>query len=182
MKIAKTCVTCGVSFMGGHTATYCPECRAERIRQHDRERHQRKLAGHIRNLGSIAYCDMCGQPYTVNAGPQKYCPTCQEIAKQQRQNESYRRQISDPAKRTLMLERSHKWAVEHQERMKVLSRQSYERRMPEITERRRQRLGYKLRPLGSLEICPKCGSEFTLSERAQRYCDKCGDPRRKPPS
>lgn len=32
---SKTCTTCGAGFLGGPTATYCPDCRAERIRQRD---------------------------------------------------------------------------------------------------------------------------------------------------
>jgi uncharacterized Zn finger protein (UPF0148 family) len=46
----KICSICGTEFIGGPTAIYCPTCRADRIRQRDRERHQRKLNIHIHHL------------------------------------------------------------------------------------------------------------------------------------
>lgn len=30
----------------------------------------------MRSIGSTAYCERCGQPYTVNSGLQRYCPEC----------------------------------------------------------------------------------------------------------
>lgn len=72
----RTCQKCGVSFPGGPRAWYCPACRIERRRQHDREAKQRKKAGLVRSIGSTAYCERCGEPYTVNSGLQRYCPEC----------------------------------------------------------------------------------------------------------
>lgn len=72
----RVCQTCGVTFPGGPRAWYCPACREERRRQHDREAKQRKKAGTVRSIGSTAYCERCGQPYTVNGGLQRYCSEC----------------------------------------------------------------------------------------------------------
>lgn len=72
----RTCRTCGAVFPGGPRAWYCPACRAERRRQHDREHKQRQRAGMVRRIGDTAYCERCGQPYTVTGSLQRYCPDC----------------------------------------------------------------------------------------------------------
>jgi hypothetical protein len=69
----RTCRQCGAIFMGGPRAWYCPVCRTARAKQSK----QRYLAsGPSRPLGSIDYCKVCGNPYTVNSARQKYCPDC----------------------------------------------------------------------------------------------------------
>ena len=72
----RTCRTCGVAFPGGPRAWYCPACREERRRQQSREHKQRKAFGKVRQIGSTAHCEACGQPYTVSSGLQRYCPDC----------------------------------------------------------------------------------------------------------
>lgn len=168
----KTCA-CGASFIGGPTAKYCPSCRAERTRQRDRERHQRKLAGKIRHLGSIDLCALCGSEYTVNAGPQRHCPECQVAEAKRRSHEKFIRDYNNPEKRIKMLDRSRKWALNNRDRMAEILRQSYDRRINVIKDKRRMKYGYKLRPLGRDEICPKCGSKFIVEERNQKYCADC---------
>lgn len=69
----RVCRTCGVTFPGGPRAWYCPSCRADRRREADL-RHKR--AGPSRKIGSTDLCQICGQPYTVTSGRQKYCPAC----------------------------------------------------------------------------------------------------------
>ena len=83
----RTCRTCGVVFPGGPRAWYCPSCRVERRRQRDREQRQRKAAGTVRQLGSIAYCEACGQPYVVASGIQRYCPDCAPVLLREHKNE-----------------------------------------------------------------------------------------------
>lgn len=175
----KTCVTCGAGFIGGPTAIYCPACRAERIRERDRRRTETQRA-RSRKIGSTDLCQICGQQYEVRGGQQKYCPACQIAEAKRRRHESWRQDYSDPEKRRKIIDKSRQWALEHPERMADLSHQSYERNKPEINDRRRVRCGYKLRPLGRVEVCPKCGQEFTVKERNQRYCDGCRRHRRKP--
>ena len=76
----RQCQTCGITFSGGPRAWYCPQCRAERKRMQSREQKQRKREGKVRSVGSVAYCERCGQPYTVNGGLQRYCPECAHVA------------------------------------------------------------------------------------------------------
>lgn len=69
----RVCRQCGAVFPGGPRAWYCPSCRRERQREASR-RH--KANGTSRALGSTDLCMVCGKPYTVNSGQQKYCPDC----------------------------------------------------------------------------------------------------------
>ena len=77
MITAKTCKQCNKSFQGGPRAWYCPACRAERVRERDREQ---KLYGARRPLGSVDTCVICGKKYIVESGLQKYCPACKTEA------------------------------------------------------------------------------------------------------
>lgn len=73
----RTCVDCGARFDGGPSALRCPVCRAERKRELDRRRRKQ---GTARPLGTTDLCQVCGQPYVVTGGLQKYCPACAETA------------------------------------------------------------------------------------------------------
>ena len=173
----KTC-TCGVTFLGGTTAKYCPACRAERTRQRDREKYQRKKAGTARSLGSADICAICGKQYTVRGGNQKYCSECSVAEDKRRKNKSWLREYyGNPEKRQQLLERARQWAEENRGRMAEILHRNYEKTKDTRNEKRRKRTGYKLRPLGRTEICPKCGISFTVTERNQRYCDKCRQKR-----
>lgn len=176
----KTCTTCGTVFPGGPTAKYCPVCRAERIRENDRKRHQRKLAGQIRHIGSTDLCTICGKSYEVKSGYQKYCEPCAVAEAKRRRHEAWVVEYyGDPAKRQKYLQRSRRWAEDNKDRMAGILRLHYERRLEKIKDRRRKRYGVKLRPLGRTEACPKCGNNFMVRERNQKYCDVCrsGDGR-----
>lgn len=72
----RTCRECGEAFRGGPRAWYCPECRTERKRRHGREAAARKRAGKVRPIGSTDTCAVCGEPYVVEGGLQKYCKQC----------------------------------------------------------------------------------------------------------
>lgn len=72
----RICRTCGRTFPGGPRAWYCPECRGERRRAQSREGKRRETAGTTRKLGSTDACSICGKPYTVAGGNQRYCPDC----------------------------------------------------------------------------------------------------------
>lgn len=71
----RICKTCGVQFVGGPRAWYCPSCRAERVKA---RRKQQKTPS--RKLGSIDYCEICGKEYIVQGGLQRYCPDCKAEA------------------------------------------------------------------------------------------------------
>lgn len=53
---------------------------------HDREQRQRKAAGMVRQLGSTAYCEVCGQPYEVTGSLQRYCPDCAPVIVREHSN------------------------------------------------------------------------------------------------
>lgn len=72
----RVCRECGRTFPGGPRAWYCPECRRERKGQQSRECKERARTGKTRKLGSVDICIICGRPYVVEAGTQKYCPDC----------------------------------------------------------------------------------------------------------
>lgn len=69
----RTCKTCGRIFNGGPRALYCPDCRAER----QKKQHNKPTR---RPLGSTDLCAVCGEPYIVTSGLQKYCPSCAKEA------------------------------------------------------------------------------------------------------
>lgn len=76
----RVCRTCGTKFDGGPRAWYCPGCRKERQRKQQKESRDRKKLGKTRKIGSVDYCVVCGGPYTVESGLQKYCKICADDA------------------------------------------------------------------------------------------------------
>ena len=72
--------TCRAEFQGGPRAWYCPECRQERRREQSRQCKARRRAGMVRELGSEDVCEICGGPYIVQGGNQRYCPDCAPCA------------------------------------------------------------------------------------------------------
>ena len=75
----RTCKLCGVEFLGGPRAFYCPGCR--KIRQKEASARARKRGGAARPIGSADKCEWCGAEYIVNSGRQKYCSDkCQHEA------------------------------------------------------------------------------------------------------
>lgn len=72
----RVCTICGTRFLGGPSALYCPDCRTERRRKANREYKQRRAMGQACQLGSTSICEVCGMPYTVTGGLQRYCPGC----------------------------------------------------------------------------------------------------------
>lgn len=74
-KIAK-CAECGIEFVGGIAAKYCPDCRRKKANEASAKSKQNK---NKRKIGSIDYCQRCGAEYTVKSGKQKYCAECAAI-------------------------------------------------------------------------------------------------------
>ena len=114
----KTCNTCSVEFVGGPTAKFCPECRAERIRQRDNKRH---ATGPARKLGSVDLCKRCGKKYEVIGGHQKFCADCSKLETSRRKAESFAKRYADPSKRDAMFKRAMKWAKAHPKRTAQIS-------------------------------------------------------------
>lgn len=74
----RICRQCGINFLGGPRAWYCPNCRAERKREAN-ARFLAKGRRADRPLGSIDQCVICNGDYIVNASPQRYCPACAPV-------------------------------------------------------------------------------------------------------
>lgn len=74
----KNCKNCGIAFMGGPTAQYCPICREERKRKTDREYKDRKRRGLSRKVGEIQTCIDCGCKYAFYIGASERCRECAE--------------------------------------------------------------------------------------------------------
>lgn len=74
----RICRQCGIEFMGGPRAWYCPNCRRERAKESSRRNKQkiRTNGQSDRPLGSIDKCIVCGAEYVVQAARQKYCKMC----------------------------------------------------------------------------------------------------------
>lgn len=75
----RICVRCGVSFVGPYNALYCQGCRHDAILQRNRECAYRKRRGLSRKIGVDYPCQICGRPYTLEIGNQKFCPACSAI-------------------------------------------------------------------------------------------------------
>ena len=74
-KIA-ICAECGVEFVGGIAAKYCPDCRRKKANETSVKSKQNK---NKRKIGSTDHCQRCGAEYTVKSGKQKYCAECAAI-------------------------------------------------------------------------------------------------------
>lgn len=73
----RICKTCGREFAGGPRAWYCPDCRAERVREQNRRAKAKKRAGKNIVIGmTIKRCEVCGEPFIVTGSMQKYCKKC----------------------------------------------------------------------------------------------------------
>jgi hypothetical protein len=75
----RTCRQCGIVFIGGNCARYCPKCKVGRKREQDRINMQRLRAGMTRLVGSTDVCEMCGRLYNVRGARQQYCKICAPI-------------------------------------------------------------------------------------------------------
>ena len=73
----RVCKQCGITFLGGPRAWYCPGCRLERRRKRDVIRYH---SGPVRHLGDTDKCVICGKGYIITGGLQKYCPDCAQTA------------------------------------------------------------------------------------------------------
>lgn len=70
------CRDCGRELTGHIRVTRCPECQKEANRRNNVEYRQRKRDGKVREIGSTAICEACGEKYTVESGSQRYCKAC----------------------------------------------------------------------------------------------------------
>lgn len=81
MILDRVCKECGSNFKGGPRAWYCPDCRAERTAKTNQEYRERKARGNSRTIGGTYICELCGEPYTLASGLQRFCDRCGPINK-----------------------------------------------------------------------------------------------------
>lgn len=77
--LPRVCRECGATFSGGHRAWYCPACREERKKIHDRDFKQRKRAGVVVPIGEAIRCEICGKEIVKNGSLQRFCNDCAKI-------------------------------------------------------------------------------------------------------
>lgn len=77
--LPRVCRECGVTFLGGPRAWYCPECREERRKKASKEYKERKRSGRAIPLGSAIKCEICGKEVIKRGGLQRYCEDCAKI-------------------------------------------------------------------------------------------------------
>lgn len=164
----RTCITCHAEFLAGRTAKFCPACNADRIRERDLDKYQRKIAGRLRKIGSTDTCQVCGKQYTVDHSNQKYCPGCSESEMRRQRMESHRRAYADPDRREVLIEQNRAWAAAHPDRVAASLRRLYDER----------RIRLKIKPLGRTEKCRRCGREYTVAASNQRSAESAGNPDR----
>lgn len=139
----RVCRQCGIEFMGGPRAWYCPTCRIERQREQGRTCKQRQRKGQTRRLGSIDKCEVCGKDYIVNSARQRYCPDCAP----ERYREVDREQSRGWMKRAIEVH-GEEYLEEHLKR----KRENYRKN----TENQR--------------ICPMCGGIVPFGEK--KFCSE----------
>jgi hypothetical protein len=136
----KKCVICGIEIIGQPLTKYCSKCRAEKIKENDRKKYQRKIAGTARKLGTTDICVVCGEEYTINAGRQKYCKKCAVDKSNEQTRESFKRAYyGNSAKRQKILERAREWALNHPERIKYILHKSYLKNIIKLRASRRKK-------------------------------------------
>lgn len=102
VKAVRRCVMCGKAFVGAPRALYCPDCRRKKQSENVRKYLARKRAGKSKTLGqTVLACAVCGKPFVMTAGGQKYCPDCAQEAYRKADNakgRAFMRQMRAAAK------------------------------------------------------------------------------------
>ena len=81
VKVMRKCTLCGREFVGTPRSLYCPSCRILKRHVNYRNYVERKRAGKAVELGkTIMNCEVCGKPFVVRGGGQRYCPDCAKEA------------------------------------------------------------------------------------------------------
>lgn len=75
-QLNRICQSCGVAFLGGPRAFYCPSCRAERRKIQSAQARERARKGITRKIGQEYPCEICGELYILNCGTQRFCKKC----------------------------------------------------------------------------------------------------------
>lgn len=100
----KPCIDCGKNVRMHIKSKRCKECQEAANRRNDAAHKRAKAKGHTRQIGANDLCTVCGKPYIINSGMQKYCPSCAPSATKAADSQAtlawiYAAYESDPGKR-----------------------------------------------------------------------------------
>jgi len=77
----RKCTVCGREFLGGPRSLYCKECRVQKQHENYKRYMQRRREGTATEIGkTVQHCEVCGKPFVVMGGGQRYCPDCAKEA------------------------------------------------------------------------------------------------------
>jgi len=191
----RKCKECSAVFLGGPRAWYCPTCREIRTKDANR-RYKRK--GARRKLGSTDYCIVCGNPYTVKSGRQKYCPECAPEAVRKidnAQSREWNAKNTTPEKRKA--ERNESAAPinclycnklftprgpaltcsqECSEALKKRNMSAWE--AAHRKQRNEYRKQFNARHIGDIDVCVDCGKQYAVTNGRQKRCSECSKYRK----
>lgn len=145
------CSDCGREFYGHIKSKRCPECQEAQNRRNHAAYKARKRAGHVRTLGSTDYCVVCGKPYTVESGKQKYCPDCKEQATHDAIRQDRREYMADKRQ-----------DAEENEKLKA-------RKRVVPVQRACRQCGKTFSVVGSAQFCSEVCRERHIKEYRQAY-------------
>lgn len=147
-KVLRSCVECGIEFLGANNAKRCPDCRDRKPPKAER------------------VCEDCGETFTGGAGA-RYCPACRSARMSQSARKAYR-QLEENAAKGIMLTRICKdcgqefRAATRMQLCPVCKENKAEEKRNRQTEKRHSLLRY----------CRACGIVITDSRHAL-YCPDC---------
>lgn len=83
------CRDCGAAYIGSKNSQYCESCRNRRDSDcRSRYYENVSVSAGIRKIGSQDTCQVCGKPYIIRHGTQKYCSgDCSAKARVEKQKE-----------------------------------------------------------------------------------------------
>ena len=143
------CTICGIKYMGGPSALYCPSCREEKRKEYDRRTKERQRAGKSIVLGeTVGICAKCGEKFIFQGSLQKYCKKCAAEAIRENDREKTRGWLRRTVKK-----HGRRYADERNEAKRV------EKKTP--------------------HKCELCGVFLEGVHANRRYCDSCRDIRKK---
>lgn len=114
------CPDCGRVFSAHFKSKRCPECAARAQARSCKMSERRFREGESRRIGSTAYCERCGRPYSIHSGAQRYCPECSPLV---RQRERYAAMTD--AERGEHKARAHAQYLEHRNEAIARARANY---------------------------------------------------------
>lgn len=186
------CINCGKPYYGHIKQKRCNTCREEHKRHLLQEYKRMEKLGKTRKIGSTDTCEMCGKPYIVMSGMQRYCKKCAPIAVAENIRSKARERTAKYYK-----DETHREEKAESRRLKVFDIKSCDicglvfvphgnqeycsKKCSDEALKRWNRTYYDNRKRSRKEKkevifreCAICGKEFVISNSNERYCsDAC---------